>query len=108
AVDESGRVFVAESHTHFRPDNYDGPKADRILILEDADGDGRADQKTIFHEGFVHIMDLAFHHDGSLYVATRRDIHRMRDTDGDHKADEVKRIINLETQGDYPHNGISG
>ncbi len=108
AVDEAGRVFVAESHTHFRPDDYDGPKADRILILEDTDGDGRADARKIFHEGFTHIMDLAFHHDGSLYVATRRDIHRMRDTDGDNKADLVTRIINLETKGDYPHNGISG
>lgn len=108
AVDDKGRVFVAESHTHFRPENYDGPKADRILILEDTDGDGRADARTIFHEGFTHVMDLAFHHDGSLYVATRRDIHRMRDTDGDNRADEVTRIINLETKGDYPHNGISG
>ena len=108
AVDEAGRVFVAESHTHFRPDDYDGPKADRILILEDTTGDGKADQKTVFHEGFTHIMDLAFHQDGSLYVATRRDIHRMRDTNGDKKADEVQRIINLETKGDYPHNGISG
>lgn len=108
AVDDQGRVFVAESHTHFRPDDYDGPKADRILILEDKDGDGQTDARTIFHEGFTHIMDLAFHQDGSLYVATRKDIHRMRDTDGDNQADEVKRIINLETEGNYPHNGISG
>jgi len=108
AIDKKGRVFVAESHTHFRPDDYDGPKADRILILKDTDGDGKADEKTVFHNGFTHIMDMTFHRDGSLYVATRKDIHRMRDTDGDGKADEVKRIINLETKGDYPHNGISG
>lgn len=108
AVDDKGRVFVAESHTHFRPDNYDGPKADRILILEDKDGDGKADARQVFHEGFTHIMDLAFHRDGSLYVATRKDIHRMRDTNGDNKADEIQRIINLETKGNYPHNGISG
>ena len=108
AIDDTGRVFVGESHTHFRPDGYDGPQADRILILKDTDGDGKADGKTVFHEGFTHIMDLAFHQDGSLYVATRKDIHRMQDTDGDDKADEVTRIINLETKGDYPHNGISG
>jgi hypothetical protein len=30
AVDEKGRVLVIESHTHFPPPNYDGPKADRI------------------------------------------------------------------------------
>ncbi len=108
AVDDRGRVFVAESHSHFRPDDYDGPAADRILILTDSDGDGKADKKAIFHEGFRYVMDLAFHPDGSLYVATRWNIHRMRDTDGDDKADEITRIVNLETKGDYPHNGISG
>jgi putative membrane-bound dehydrogenase-like protein len=108
AIASDGRVFVAESHTHFRPDDYDGPAADRILIFEDTDGDGRADKRTIFHEGFTHVMDIEFHHDGSLYVATRRDIHRMRDTNGDDKADEVTRIVWLDTKGDYPHNGLSG
>jgi len=108
AVAADGRVFVAESHTHFRPDDYDGPAADRILIFEDTDGDGRADKRTIFHEGFTHVMDIEFHHDGWLYVATRRDIHRMRDTNDDGKADEVTRIVWLDTEGNYPHNGLSG
>ena len=108
AVADDGRVFVAESHTHFRPDDYDGPAADRILIFEDTDDDGRADKRTIFHEGFTHVMDIEFHADGSLYVATRRDIHRMRDTNDDGKADEVTRIVWLDTDGDYPHNGLSG
>ncbi len=108
AVDDRGRVFVAESHTHFRPDDYDGPPADRILIFEDSDGDGRADRRTIFHEGFTYIMDLRFRYDGSLYVATRMDIHRMRDTDGDDRADEITPIVRMETKGNYPHNGLSG
>src|SRR5688572_33023737 len=72
AVDDRGRVFVAESHTHFRPDNYDGPKTDRILIFEDTDGDGRADKWTVFHEGFTYVMDIEFHRNGALYVATRK------------------------------------
>lgn len=108
AIDKQGRVFVAESHTHFRPDDYDGPEADRILIFEDTDGDGRADKRTIFHEGFTHVMDIEFHEDGSLYVATRRDVHRMRDTEDDGKADLITRIVRLDTPGTYPHNGISG
>ena len=44
----------------------------------------------------------------SLFVATRRDIHRLRDTDGDGKADEITPIVKLETEGNYPHNGLSG
>jgi putative membrane-bound dehydrogenase-like protein len=107
-VDDRGRVYVIESHTHFRPAEYDGPKSDRILLLEDTDADGRADKRQVFHEGFVHAMDLALHDDGSLYVATRSAIHRLRDTDADGRADQVNKLIDLETKGDYPHNGLSG
>jgi putative membrane-bound dehydrogenase-like protein len=107
AVDHRGRVFVAESHTHFRPDDYDGPEHDRILILEDTDDDGRADRKTVYHEGFTYLMDLEFFRDGALYAATRGDIFRLTDEDGDGRP-EVKNIVHLETTGTYPHNGISG
>ena len=31
--DAKGRLLVVESHTHFRPKNYAGPKADRIGVL---------------------------------------------------------------------------
>ena len=51
AVDAEGRVLVIESHTHFRPEDYAGPPADRIRMFEDTDGDGRADQITTFFEG---------------------------------------------------------
>ncbi|HJS07110.1 MAG TPA: PVC-type heme-binding CxxCH protein, partial [Pirellulales bacterium] len=107
-VDNRGRVFVIESHTHFRPQNYDGPQADRILLLEDTDGDNRADKRTVFHEGFVHAMDLALHDDGSLFVATRSAVHRLRDKDNDNRADEDVKLIDLQTKGNYPHNGLSG
>ena len=40
AFDGRGRLLVIESHTHFRPENYQGPKHDRIRILEDTHGDG--------------------------------------------------------------------
>ncbi len=108
AVDPRGRVFVLESHTHFRPEDYDGPRGDRVLILEDTDGDGRADKKTIFHEGLKYGMDLAFHPDGTLYLATRWAVYRLPDRDGDDRADRLERMIHLQTSGDYPHNGLSG
>ncbi|HVK12076.1 MAG TPA: PVC-type heme-binding CxxCH protein, partial [Gemmataceae bacterium] len=106
--DAKGRLLVVESHTHFRPAKYDGPKADRVRILEDTVGDGKADKFTTYFEGMTHTMDLAVHFDGSVYVATRNEIIRLRDTDGDGKADEKTRIVFLETAGNYPHNGLSG
>jgi len=108
AVDHKGRVLVVESHTHFRPANYQGPPADRIRLLEDADGDGRAETVTTFYEGMQYTMNVGVHPDGSVYVATRSEIFRLRDTDDDGKADERTPIARLETKGNYPHNGLSG
>jgi putative membrane-bound dehydrogenase-like protein len=108
AFDARGRLLVIESHTHFRPPNYQGPKHDRVRVLEDTDGDGKADRYTTFFEGTRFTMDIAVHPDGSVYLATRDEILRLRDTDGDGKADEEQRLIFLDTKGDYPHNGLSG
>ena len=100
--DAKGRLLVVESHTHFRPAKYNGPKFDRIRMLEDTDGDGKADKFTTFFEGTTHTMDLAVHPDGSVYVATRNEILRLRDTEGDGKADEKTRIAFLDTEGQLP------
>ncbi|MDR3636104.1 MAG: HEAT repeat domain-containing protein [Isosphaeraceae bacterium] len=106
--DVNGRLLVIESHTHFRPEGYQGPQTDRVRTLEDTDGDGRADRFGIFYEGTRLTMDIAAHPDGSIYLATRNEILRLRDTDRDGKADESKRVVFLETAGNYPHNGLSG
>ncbi len=108
AFDNRGRLLVLESHTHFRPEGYKGPKHDRVRVLEDTDGDGKADRFTTFYEGTTATMDIAVHPDGSVYLATRSEVLRLRDTDGDGKADERRRIVFLDTKGDYPHNGLSG
>ncbi len=106
--DSKGRLFVVESHTHFPPENYDGPKHDRIKLLDDPDGDGKLDRVRVFYEGTVKTMSLAIGRDESVYVATRSAIIRLRDTDKDDVADEVTTIVALETLADYPHNGLSG
>ena len=108
AVDARGRVLCIESHTHFRADDYDGPQFDRIRMYEDIDGDRLADKITTFFDGTTHTMNLAVCHDGAVYVATRNEVFRLRDTDDDGKADERTQIVKLETAGNYPHNGLSG
>jgi putative membrane-bound dehydrogenase-like protein len=106
--DSKGRLLVVESHTHFRPAKYTGPKHDRIRMLQDTDKDGTADSFTTFHEGTTFTMDLAVHPDGSVFVATRNEILRLRDTNDDGKADASKRVVFLDTKGNYPHNGLCG
>jgi putative membrane-bound dehydrogenase-like protein len=108
AFDRQGRLLVIESHTHFRPKDYHGPKTDRIRIVEDSDGDGKADRFTTFFEGTQATMDIALGPDGWVYVATRNEILRLRDSRGDGKADVKQRVVFLDTKGNYPHNGLSG
>jgi len=103
--DAKGRLLVVESHTHFAPIGYKGPKFDRIRAF---DVHAKAPAITTFFEGTRHTMDIATHPDGSVYVATRNEILRLRDTKGVGVADEKTRIVFLDTKGDYPHNGLSG
>lgn len=108
AVDSRGRVVVVESHTHFPPPDYRGPKGDRIQVLEDSDGDGKADKVSTLFEGLKATMNVAFHPEGPLYVATRSEILRLKDVDGDGRAEVHESLVKLETPGNYPHNGLSG
>ena len=107
--DSEGRLLVIESHTHHRPENYAGPAHDRIRLVEDTDGDGRADRFRTFYEGTKATMGLRrgpAGADGWIYVATRSAVFRIRDTDGDDVADAREDLLTLDTTGDYPHNGL--
>ncbi|KLU05271.1 putative transmembrane protein [Rhodopirellula islandica] len=49
ATDDRGRLWVAENYTYSdRATNFDESMRDRIVILEDVDGDGSFDQRTVF------------------------------------------------------------
>lgn len=52
-VDERGRIWVCEAY-NYRPDINGNPTnalGDRILILEDNNGDGKADTAKVFYQG---------------------------------------------------------
>ena len=107
-IDQSGRLLVIESHTHFRPDNYEGPENDRILAFSDKNNDGKADKTDIYYEGGTHTMSIQADGKGSTYVATRAEIFRLDDKDGDGTVDSKENLIKLKTPGKYPHNGLCG
>ncbi|HRP55875.1 PVC-type heme-binding CxxCH protein [Agriterribacter sp.] len=53
-IDEKGRVWVCEGYNYrysLNPDNPYKKEGDRIVILEDRDGDGQADKQTVFYQG---------------------------------------------------------
>jgi|GEM_PF-16378 len=49
-IDHKGRVWVCEV-VNYRHRNGERPAGDRILVLEDTDGDGKADTETVFYQG---------------------------------------------------------
>ncbi|WP_435008313.1 PVC-type heme-binding CxxCH protein [Tundrisphaera lichenicola] len=99
-VDSRGRVWVTEG-LNYRLTHRPKPRieeADRIKILEDTDGDGKADKVTVFADKIFPIpMGLAveevYGKDGKykgarVYIGNSPDILVFEDTDGDDKADK--------------------
>ncbi|HEY1083556.1 MAG TPA: PVC-type heme-binding CxxCH protein, partial [Prosthecobacter sp.] len=88
--DERGRLYVACSPTY--PHTLPGIQPnDYILILEDSDGDGKADKSSRFAEGLTMVQGVE-PGDGGVYVCDFDQILHLKDTDGDGKAD-VKTVL---------------
>jgi hypothetical protein len=49
-VDHRGRVWACEA-VNYRGNRGKRPEGDRILILEDTNGDGVSDKTTVFYQG---------------------------------------------------------
>ena len=88
--DADGRLWVVTSTAY--PHLKTGEQAnDKISVLEDTDGDGKADKSTIFAEGLLTPTGI-LPGDGGVYVANSTELLHLKDTDGDGKADE-KRVL---------------
>jgi putative membrane-bound dehydrogenase-like protein len=88
--DERGRVWITESFEY--PRSSAGPGRDRVKVLEDTDGDGKADKFTVFAEGLNIPSGIAVGH-GGVWVANAPDILFLQDTDGDGKADKREVVV---------------
>ncbi len=91
--DNRGRLWVAvmPSYPHYQPG---GPRPnDKLLILEDTDGDGRADRQTTFADGLHLPIGFALQPDGSVLLSQQPLLVRLRDTDGDDRADEREILL---------------
>ncbi|MEE2907498.1 MAG: PVC-type heme-binding CxxCH protein [Planctomycetota bacterium] len=89
--DGGGRLWVAVTPTYPHLEPGDEPQ-DKLLILEDVDGDGRADRQTIFAEGLYIPTGFVLGH-GGAYVVSQPNLLHLRDTDGDLVADEQEIVL---------------
>ncbi|MES2921343.1 MAG: PVC-type heme-binding CxxCH protein [Verrucomicrobiota bacterium] len=88
--DERGRAWVVESFGY--PNNVPdkpGSGEDKIKILEDTNGDGKADKMTVFAEGLRHCTTTVFVK-GGVVATDGRDIVYLRDDNNDGKSDTRK------------------
>lgn len=58
-VDHQGRVWAIESNTHFPPKDYKGHPTDRLLVMSDTDGDGKADRIVVFTDELKNALSVA-------------------------------------------------
>ncbi len=89
--DAKGRLWVSCSTTY--PHVYPGGTPnDKIVILEDTDGDGRADKSTVFADNLYVPLSFEFG-DGGIYVSEEPHMAFIKDTDGDGKADFKEKVL---------------
>ncbi len=89
--DAQGRLWIASSeiYPHIKP----GVKAnDKILVVEDKDGDGTADKTTVFADGLL-IPTAVIPGDGGAYVGNSTELLHLKDTDNDGKADQRRTVL---------------
>ena len=88
--DTQGRLWVLTSPTYPHVMPGDRPN-DKLIVLEDTNGDGKADTSSVFADGLYIPTGFALG-DGGVYIAQQPNLMFMRDTNGDGKVDE-RRII---------------
>ena len=92
SFDDKGRLWVATmpSYPHYKPG--DTKPNDKLLILEDTNGDGQADQQTIFADGLHLPVGFELATEG-VYISQGNHLKLLKDLDGDDRVDDVEILL---------------
>lgn len=105
-IDDRGRIWVAENQSY--PKHTSKPANDRIIILEDTNGDGQHDKRTVFFDklNYVSGVEVGF---GGVWVMSPPYFYFIPDRDGNDVPDAEPRVI-LDGFGNFAnaHNMANG
>src|SRR5690606_13659872 len=107
-IDHRGRIWVCEAY-NYRPSitgNDPKPEGDRIVILEDTDGDGISDKSTVFYQDPELNAPLGIWVMGNQVIVSQSPyVWLLTDTDGDDKADK-KEVLFQGIDGEQHDHGM--
>ncbi|MBU6302065.1 MAG: HEAT repeat domain-containing protein [Verrucomicrobia bacterium] len=96
SVTVADRLALYRKHASSFPEGWFSRVADRLLLLEDRDGNGAADHRSVFSDRFRRPEDgIGFSvlaDEGAVFFTCIPSVWRLRDTNGDGRADEEKEI----------------
>ncbi len=92
SFDNKGRLWVGcmPSYPHYKPG--DAKPDDKLIILEDTDGDGKADKQTTFADGLHLPIGFEFAPEG-VYISQGTNLKLLIDDDGDDRMDREEIVL---------------
>lgn len=107
--DTKGRLWVAENYTYAEnPKRWDTSLRDRIIILEDKDGDGKHDGRKVFWQGGSYLTSVETGY-GGIWVLHNGTLSFIADKNSDDVPDGEPEVLldgfNVKTIG---HNIVNG
>ena len=101
AFDTRGRLWVAawKNYPHWQPKT---PMDDKLLILEDTNGDGKADKRTVFAGDLNNPTGFEFWN-GGVILAQAPNLVFLKDTNGDDQYDTKQIILGGMDSADTHH-----
>jgi glucose/arabinose dehydrogenase len=108
-IDDKGRVWVCEAY-NYRPAINGNPtkkEGDRILILEDTNGDGIADKNTVFYQGAEIESPLGIWVMGNKVIVSQSPyVWLFTDENNDGKADKKEVLLVSHSEGKQHDHGM--
>ena len=104
--DDKGRLWVAECYS-YSGGPYETKLRDRVIILEDTDGDGKHDSRKVFWDKGFMLTSLTWGF-GGLWVLHDGTLSFIPDRDGDDVPDSEPVVMLDGWSKDCGHNFVSG